>query len=168
MVMSFPAGGHLAGMLATRYGEAVYDAVDPADSQSARPYAAALIYPVITMTRPFAHEGSRLCLIGPSPSPEAEAANSVETLVHPAMAPVFLKHTEDDTAVPVENALMMHAALRAAGCSVALHLFETGGHGFGLRGMAGTPREVWPELIAGWGRAKGIFPGDANASGGRG
>jgi acetyl esterase/lipase len=168
MVMGFSAGGHLAGMLATRYDAAVDDAADPADAHSARPDAAALIYPVITMTRPFAHEGSRLCLIGPSPLPEAEAAYSVETLVHAGMPPVFVMHAEDDEAVPVENALIVHSALRAAGCAVAMHLFETGGHGFGLRGIAGTPREVWPDLIAGWGREKGLFPVDTNAAGRQG
>lgn len=161
MVMGFSAGGHLAGMLATRYGEPVYAAVNPADAYSARPDAAALIYPVVTMTRPFAHEGSRLCLIGADPSPERVAANGVENWVHEGMPPVFLMHAQDDPAVPVENTLLLHAALRTAGCETAMHLFETGGHGFGLRGIKGTPREVWPDLIAGWGRAKGIFPGGA-------
>jgi acetyl esterase/lipase len=158
MVMGFSAGGHLAGMLATRFDAGVYAAVDAADTLPARPDAAALIYPVVTMARPFAHDGSRLCLIGADPAPEQVAAYSVEKIVHTGMPPVFLMHAEDDEAVPVENALMLHAALRESGCAVAMHLFETGGHGFGLRGIAGTPRQAWPELIAGWGRDKGIFP----------
>jgi acetyl esterase/lipase len=74
------------------------------------------------------------------------------------MPPVFLMHAADDEAVPVENALLMHASLRAKGCAVSMHLFETGGHGFGLRGIAGTPLEAWPSLVVAWGRAKGVFP----------
>ena len=162
MVMGFSAGGHLAGSLATGFDAQVYEPVDAADALSARPDAAALIYPVATMTRPFAHEGSRLCLVGAVPSAEAVEHWSIESRVHAGMPPVFLMHAEDDPAVPVENALMVYAALRAAQVPAAMHLFETGGHGFGLRGIAGTPLELWPDLIAGWGRAKGIFPGGAS------
>lgn len=159
MIMGFSAGGHLAGMLATRYDAPVYEVQDEADALPARPDAAALIYPVATMTRPFVHEGSRLCLLGADPAPEQVRAYSLETCVRPDMPPVFLMHAEDDAAVPVENALMLHDALRQIGHPVALHLFEDGGHGFGMRGIAGTPREAWPGLIRDWGRAKGVFPG---------
>lgn len=155
MVMGFSAGGHLAGTLAMRFDASFGDADD---TVSARPDAAALIYPVATMTRPFAHEGSRLNLIGADPSPEVVSAWSLEAMVRPDMPPVFLMHAEDDPAVPVENALMLYEALRAANHPVALHLFEAGGHGFGLRGIKGTPLETWPDLVAGWGRDKGIFP----------
>ncbi|MFN7610607.1 MAG: alpha/beta hydrolase, partial [bacterium] len=53
--------------------------------------------------------------------------------------PLFILHAEDDPAVPVENALLLHEAARRSKVSVTLHLFEKGGHGFGLRGIAGTP-----------------------------
>ncbi|MFN7164748.1 MAG: alpha/beta hydrolase [Hyphomonas sp.] len=158
MVMGFSAGGHVAGLLATRYDAPVYAPQDAADALPARPGAAALIYPVATLTRPHAHEGSRKHLLGDEPSPETVAAWSLETLVHADMPPVFLMHAEDDEAVPVENALMLYNALRATHCAAAMHLFETGGHGFGLRGIAGTPLEDWPRLVTGWGRDKGIFP----------
>lgn len=157
MVMGFSAGGHVAGTLATGFDAPVYAPADAADGLSARPDAAALIYPVATMTLPFAHSGSRLNLLGPDPSPESVAAWSLETRVRPDMPPVFLMHAADDDAVPVENALNLHGALRAAGRPVALHVFEKGGHGFGLRGIAGTPLENWPGLVSGWGRDKGIF-----------
>lgn len=155
MVIGFSAGGHLAGSLAMRFDSNLGDA---AGTVSARPDATALIYPVATMTRPFAHDGSRRNLIGEDPSPEAVASWSLETMVRTDARPVFLVHTEDDPAVPVENALMLYDALRAAKHPVAMHLFETGGHGFGLRGITGTPLETWPDLLRGWGREKGIFP----------
>ncbi len=107
MVMGFSAGGHLAGMLAMRYDAPVYEARDASDALSARPDAAALIYPVATMTRPFVHEGSRLNLIGAQPSPEQVRSYSLENMVQLGMPPVFLMHAEDDDAVPIENALMV-------------------------------------------------------------
>jgi dipeptidyl aminopeptidase/acylaminoacyl peptidase len=63
--------------------------------------------------------------------------------------PVFLMHAIDDPAVPVENSLLMIDALRAAGRPVEAHLFEEGGHGFGL-GAPGLPVSKWIELFAGW------------------
>lgn len=164
MVMGFSAGGHVAGTLATGFDTAVYTPVDFADALSARPDAAALIYPVVTMTRPFAHEGSRRNLLGDDPPDEAVAAWSLEHRARADMPPVFLMHAGDDAAVPVENALLLHSALRAKGCAVAMHLFETGGHGFGLRGISGTPLENWPGLVSAWGRAKAIFPWNATLS----
>lgn len=135
IVMGFSAGGHVAGTLATGFDAAVCAPVDGVDTLSARPDAAALIYTVSTMTRPFAHEGSRRHLLGDAPANETVATWSLENRVRADMPPVFLMHAADDAAVPVENALMLYASLRAKGCSVAMHLFETGGHGFGLRGI---------------------------------
>lgn len=156
-VMGFSAGGHLAGALATGFDTPVYPAQDTADALSARPDGAVLVYPVATMARPFAHEGSRLNLIGADPSPEQEAAWSLENRVRPDMPPVFLMHAADDTAVPVENALILYEALRREDVPAALHVFEAGGHGFGLRGIAGTPLEDWPGMVTRWGRDKRLF-----------
>ena len=157
MVMGFSAGGHLAGLLAARFDAPVYEPIDTADTGSARPDAAALIYPVATFTNPYAHQGSRTNMLGESPSEVDIAAWSLENLVRPDMPPVFLMHAADDAAVPVENAIVLHSALRAEGVPVALHVFEAGGHGFGLRGIEATPLAVWPELLLEWGRDKGIF-----------
>jgi len=157
LVMGFSAGGHLAGLLATRFDAPVYPPVDAADTESARPDAAALIYPVATFTEPHAHAGSRTNMLGDAPSADEIAAWSLENLVRADMPPVFLMHAADDAAVPAENALILYEALRGAGVPVALHLFEAGGHGFGLRGIAETPLAAWPELLLEWGRDKGIF-----------
>lgn len=157
MVMGFSAGGHVAGTLACRFDAAVHAAKDDVDELPARPDAAALIYPVVTMERPYAHEGSRLNLLGPDPSAEAVRASSLEHMVRPEMPPVFLMHAGDDAAVPVENSLKLYGALRAAGVPAVLHVFEGGGHGFGLRGVSGTPLQAWPGMLSDWGRGKGIF-----------
>jgi acetyl esterase/lipase len=160
MVMGFSAGGHLAGTLAMQFDMPTYAPADAADTLSARPDAAALIYPVATMTEPFAHPGSRLNMLGAAPTPETITHWSLESMARPDMPPVFLMHAADDAAVPVENALMLQAALRQAGVPVALHVFEAGGHGFGLRGIAGTPLQSWPSLLHDWGVNKGIFRKD--------
>lgn len=157
MVMGFSAGGHLAGTLAARFDASVYEPVDSADVLSARPDAAALIYPVATMAAPYAHAGSRENLIGSAPAEMAIADWSLETMVRPDMPPIFLMHAADDAAVPVENALILYEALRQAGVAAALHIFEAGGHGFGLRGIEGTPLEAWPSLVLVWGANKGLF-----------
>lgn len=158
MVMGFSAGGHLAGTLAMKFDLPAYTPIDAADALSARPDAAALIYPVATLAEPFAHPGSRQNMLGDQPTPESIASWSLESMVRPDMPPVFLMHAADDAAVPVENALILHGALRQVGVPVALHIFEEGGHGFGLRGIADTPLRSWPSLLRDWGANKGIFP----------
>ena len=65
-------------------------------------------------------------------------------------APVFLLHAMDDASVPVENSLMLLTALKAAGVKTEAHLFQEGGHGFGVRLIAGRPAQVWPELARAW------------------
>jgi acetyl esterase/lipase len=157
MVLGFSAGGHLAGSLATRFAETVYDPVDPADALSARPDAAALLYPVVTMREPYVHMGSRQNLIGNSPGPEAIEKYSLETDPPADTPPVILIHAGDDPAVPVENSIDLYAALKEAGVPAALHIFQKGGHGFGMRGLDAGPLHVWPELVMDFGRAHGVF-----------
>lgn len=157
MALGFSAGGHLAGSLATRFAANVYAAIDAADALSARPRAAALVYPVVTMREPNVHAGSRQNLIGDSPTPEAIAEYSLEAAPPADTPPVLLIHAGDDMAVPVANSMLLYAALREAGVPVAMHLFETGGHGFGMRGIDTEPLHEWPALVLDFGRAHGVF-----------
>ena len=64
--------------------------------------------------------------------------------------PTLLVHAADDGSVPVENSLLMFAALRAAGVRSELHVFDRGGHGFGMRGVAGIDASAWPQLVENW------------------
>lgn len=148
-VLGASAGGHLAGAL-TQSRDAVYEAVDEADALSFRPDLSILMYPVGTMAGPFAHAGSREHLLGPDPSPEAVARWSLERMDWTGAPPVFLLHAMDDDSVPVENSLQLLTALRAEA-----HLFEEGGHGFGVRLIAGKPASVWPELALVWAARRG-------------
>ncbi|MGV2497205.1 alpha/beta hydrolase [Pelagerythrobacter aerophilus] len=155
--MGFSAGGHLCADLMTRFDASVYDPVDAADRLSARPDAAAPIYPVISMTAPTAHAGSRKNLIGESASPAIERAHTPSFNV-PADAPAaFLLHAEDDGSVVVENTLMLRAALHERGIATETHLYADGGHGFGLRLAKGKTVEGWEHLFHRWGRGQGLW-----------
>ncbi len=156
-VLGFSAGGHLAGSLATRFGEAAYAPVDAADRLSARPDMAGLIYPVISMDAAITHQGSRNTLLGPSPSASEVDAASVDKRVTADTPPVFLVHASDDTVVPVANSLTMYAAMLAAKRPAEMHLFDEGGHGFGVRLPKSVPTAAWPTLFAAYAARKGVF-----------
>jgi acetyl esterase/lipase len=155
-VMGFSAGGHVAASLATRFAAGAYASVDAVDAAPARPDAAALIYPVISMRAGIAHPGSRERLIGAAPPAARELAHSPDQNVPDNAPPFFILHTEDDDVVPVENALVLRAALKARGIAVETHLYERGGHGFGLRRAAGKPVAAWPDQWLAWARSTGL------------
>ena len=155
--MGFSAGGHVCCDLLTRYGVKTYEPVDAADKLSARPMLAAPIYPVVTVSAPYAHPGSRKELVGEKAGPELEAAHSPERNVHKNVPPTFIVHAEDDDTIPVENAVMLHDALRAAKVPVEMHLFTNGGHGFGIRKVIGRPAGIWPELFVNWAQSQGLY-----------
>lgn len=148
--MGFSAGGHLCADLATRFATKTYVAADDADSLSARPLVAAPIYPVISMSAPVAHAGSRQFLLGDDASKALERAHSPQHNVPDNAPPCFLVHAEDDASVVVENSLEFRAALRARGAPVETHLFADAGHGFGLRKAVGKPAGAWPNLFISW------------------
>jgi acetyl esterase/lipase len=147
--VGFSAGGHLAATLATRHAEKVYAPVDATDSQDARPAAAALIYPVITLRDPWTHELSRSLLLGDDPTPASIDRRSAELHVDSTTPPLFLVHAFDDTAVPVDNSLRMQQAMRDAQRPVEAHLLQEGGHAFGI-GRPGTPSAQWIDLMCAW------------------
>lgn len=156
-VMGASAGGHVAGQLMTRHDAPVYAAIDTADTASARPDLACLNYPVVTMQGAAAHAGSRQRLLGPAPTAGQAAQYSNELLVRADMPPAFLLHAADDPSVPVENTLMLFAAMRRVKADTALHIFETGGHGFGLDSATGPTVRAWPELFLAWAASHRMF-----------
>jgi len=149
------AGGHVAASLATGHARPVYAPIDDADRLSARPDLSALLYPVIDMSLPYAHKGSRTALLGARPTAAMEAAHSPHKQVTAETPPTFLVHAADDPSVPVENSLNHLAALRAAKIPAEAHIFEEGGHGFGIWLARGKPAHAWPELFLAWGARRG-------------
>jgi acetyl esterase/lipase len=152
--IGFSAGGHLGGRLST-VDRAVYDPVDAADAQPFLPQATGLLYPVIDMAGPYAHKGSRDQLLGPAADPARLEAYSVEKHVTPHTPPTFLAAAADDRTVPIENSIAMFQALRAQGVASEMHLFEKGGHGFGLQKPDGSP-SPWPDLFLDWAARHGV------------
>jgi acetyl esterase/lipase len=148
-VLGFSAGGHLASSAATHFDAGDPKAADPVDQLSCRPDLAILIYPVITMTDPFTHGGSRQNLLGDKPDSQLIDLMSNEKQVTPQTPPCFLVHTADDGAVPVENSLNFAAACRKNHVPVELHVFEHGPHGFGLGGNDPV-LSTWPTDAARW------------------
>ncbi|TFF27578.1 alpha/beta hydrolase [Jiella endophytica] len=148
-VLGFSAGGHLLGMAAAWSGENSYPAVDAADELSARPDAAALIYPVITLEPPYDRTATRRSLVGDNPSQAARDLWSVDSHVRRGCPPMFLLQAADDPIVDPANATIMAEACRAAGIPAELHLLPGGGHGFGM-GRAGTPSANWADGMTGW------------------
>ena len=55
----------------------------------------------------------------------------------------------------MENSLQLLTALRAAGVPAEAHLFEEGGHGFGIRLIEGRPAAAWPQLALAWAARRG-------------
>ena len=160
-VLGFSAGGHLTGRLLTEFDRPTYAPIDARDRHSARPSYAGLIYAVVTLKPPFTHTGSRRELVGEDPA--QAAALSVETHIRPGIAPTFLAQAQDDDTVDPQNALIALEALRRAQVPCELHLFQEGGHGFGVTLPAGAPASAWPELFAAWARRNGGLGGDRAA-----
>jgi acetyl esterase/lipase len=148
-VIGFSAGGHLAGMTTVEPAAALVPATDAVDALSARPDFAGLIYPVLTMLPPWNTTQAFRQILGPDASPAACAAWSVERHVGPDCPPVFLAQAADDPISPIANSLLMFAALQAAGQLPEMHIFRTGGHGWGM-GKPGTEEVAWPGLFAAW------------------
>ena len=148
-VLGFSAGGHLASTAATHFDAGKPDDQDPIEQQGCRPDLAILIYPVITMTDPFTHGGSRQNLLGNNPDPALIELLSNEKQVTPQTPPCFLVHGIDDQAVPVENSINFALACRRNKVPVEMHLFERGPHGFGLGGND-PALKTWPQDAARW------------------
>lgn len=155
--MGFSAGGHVAASLATGANVRVYDPVDAVDSADAHAKFSILLYPVITMGAG-AHGGSRDNLLGKNPSPEQIVAYSCERTVYRDAPPTFICLAADDrTVLPAPNGIAMFNALRDTLIPAELHVFEEGGHGFGIAKIAGKPGAEWPNLLVSWARKNGFF-----------
>ena len=148
-VLGFSAGANLAGIVATRFDTDFYPAIDAADQLSSRPDFLAMIYPVVSVQAPLDQTRSRREL---ATQPDAGEAYSVQAHVRKEMPPVFLAQAVDDGIVDVGHSLAMYQAAHAAKVPVELHLFEKGGHSWGL-GKPGTLVAQWPRLFATWARS---------------
>ncbi len=143
-VMGFSAGGHLAATLATQTSHG------PKTDPRARPDFTILIYPVITFGDK-THPGSREKLLGTLATDSSLAERfSAEKQVSAATPPAFLVHSMDDTGVPVENSIGYYLACLRHGVKAEMHLYPTGGHGYGLRTTPTETVSQWPTPLEAW------------------
>ncbi len=154
-IAGFSAGGHLASTAGTHFDEGDATAKDPLNRVSCQANFLVLIYPVISMREGITHQGTRNNLLGETPSDGLVQKLSNELQVSEATGPTFLVHASDDDAVPVDNCLLFYRALRKHGVPAELHVYETGGHGFGFfRGEKSVDR--WPDLLENWLDGRGL------------
>jgi acetyl esterase/lipase len=155
-IMGFSAGGHLAGFTAYQPSRSFYSGRDAAEQFSARPDFAVLLFPVVSLGKPYTSTRTRREIVGDEPSLSAEIAWSLDTHVTKDVPPTIIFASADDPITPPGHGIMLFEKLIAAGASGELHLFREGGHGWGL----GKPDQVisqWPELFEKWSQSLNII-----------
>ena len=144
-VMGFSAGGHLASTAGTHFSQAY---ITNASHTSLRPDFMILIYPVISFLPGIGHAGSAEQLIGKQPSRTKMEAYSNNLQVTAQTPPTFLVHASDDDVVGPLNSTLFYEALLKNKVPAELHLYQTGGHGFGMY-IKGS-QERWMERCGNW------------------
>jgi acetyl esterase/lipase len=129
-VMGFSAGGHLSALVSNTNEKRTYPHVDAADDISCHPDFTILTYPAYLTDE----------------KQKGKLADEIQ--VSAKTPPTFIFQTEDDP-VNVENALVYYLALKQAKVPAEMHLYPTGGHGYGIRSTTGGIG-VYKELIAKW------------------
>lgn len=137
-IMGASAGGHLAASLATLYS-----------SNETRPDFQILFYPVISMVPGVTHGGSRQNLLGNKPSQELEDKYTLEKQVNERTPQAFIMLSADDGAVPPANGIHYFEALLQHQVPATLHVYPTGGHGWGFRD-AFTYKRQWTGELEKW------------------
>jgi acetyl esterase/lipase len=150
-IIGFSAGGHLASTLGTHYQKAL---INNPSNISLRPSFMALIYPVITMEE-YTHMGSKQNLIGQTAAQEQIKLYSNEKQVNSNTPTTFLLHAQDDAVVPVKNSLSFYEAITKSGGKAEMHLYQAGGHGFGLNNK--TTPDQWFDRCINWLKANQLF-----------
>ena len=134
-VLGFSAGGNLAAELCANFTERAYPAVDEADAVSCRPDFQVLIYPAYLVQK------------------DDPGKISPQVAVTSNTPPTFIVMAANDP-VRVENALGYALALKQSKVPVELHVYPTGGHGYGLRRTA-EPITAWPDRATEWMKSRG-------------
>ena len=137
-IMGASAGGHLAASLATLYS-----------SDATRPDFQVLFYPVISMLKGVTHSGSRKNLLGETPSAELEQKYSLERQVSPQTPQTFIMLSADDAGVLPINGIGYFLALQEQKVPATLHVYPTGGHGWGFRDSF-TYKRQWTGELEKW------------------
>ena len=135
-MLGFSAGGHLTAATSTNFDKRAYDPIDAVDQVSCRPDFAVVIYPGGVV--------------------EKGTDNlSASIRVSPQTPPAFIVQATDDK-VNSDNSVFLYLALKRAGVPVEMHLYASGGHGFGMKPTT-RPCGTWPQRCEDWLRDRGIL-----------
>jgi acetyl esterase/lipase len=135
-MLGFSAGGHLTAWASTNFDKRAYEPIDDVDKVSCRPDFEVLIYPGGLVAKD---------------KDELDPAIRVSKDTPPA----FFAHASNDPVKP-ENSVQMYLALKKAGVPAELHIYSSGGHGFGLR-PSEQPCSTWPQRCGEWLRTQGFL-----------
>ena len=136
--LGFSAGGHLVAALSSNYEQRKYEKIDEADSLSCKLDFSVLIYPGALL------EFRQSEKLAPELKPRATTP------------PTFIAMAADDP-VRVENALAYGLELKKAKVPVELHVYDKGGHGYGLRQRKDLPVTSWPDRLEDWMRSRQLL-----------
>lgn len=154
-VIGFSAGGHLVSTGITKFSESY---IENTSNTSLRPDFAILGYPVISMDSAICHKGSRDNLLGKKAATAKLNLFSSDMQVTAQTPPTFLVHASDDKSVPVENSIRFYQALIKNKVNAELHIYQNGGHGFGLHNA--TTSDAWFERATTWMRVNKFIAGN--------
>lgn len=135
-ILGFSAGGHLAAMTSMHFDARTYDKLDAVDDVSCRPDFAVLIYPAYLTNKE-----------------QTELSSDVK--ISEQTPPMFLAHAGDDPVTPLSSVLL-YAALKRAKVPAELHVYATGGHGYGMREGNSTATD-WPVQCERWLKGRGLI-----------
>lgn len=134
-IVGSSAGGHLAATAST--------------IGSVRPAFSVLFYPVITAVQGKRHQGSFINLLSEERTPEQDAAYSLESRVTDDTPPAILLLSDDDKTVPPVNSTLYYNALKAHGIEASIHIYPSGGHGWGIRDNF-KYKAQWQDAVLDW------------------
>ncbi len=148
----FSAGGHLAGYLAAVHDAGEAKSADPVERVSDRPDFTILSYGRFSLDDSIPRTSNMEGLLGKHPTRVMLDAVSVVKLVNKDTPPCFIYSTTADQTVNSLNATAMYDALKRAGVSVELHIFERGLHGTAMgQNLKNFPElAIYPTLLENW------------------
>ena len=138
-LLGFSAGGQVGAIHLTQE-KAHYDAIDQIDETSHRPDFSLLIYP-------WRVADDKTGMLMPEIVPSAK------------MPPGFIVHTDDDQSSSLGSALI-YLGMKKHGVSGELHVYQNGGHGYGIRDRPASVIGTWKERASEWLRLRGLAVGE--------
>lgn len=143
-VMGSSAGGHLAASAANLF-----------TSEENRPDFQILLYPVIEFGE-FEMGPAVEAFFGKEPRKEDKERFNLLKHVSRQSPKAFITASADDPTVPVSESIRYFSALNEAGVSASMHIYPTGGHGWGYGEHFRYHRD-WTDELMKWLREENLY-----------